>query len=138
MLHYIASTIHGKSEDISDICEDFDRALKYYSFPSVNGVALFSSGKNHTERMAIKYYIMEKPMKWKDGHKIKMLIYWDCGIDGDYTSHFESEVIPHLLEHFRNDSESISRLIESENLDNVQKSFENIDNLIVNNASKFK
>lgn len=138
LLHYIASTIHGKSEDISDICEDFDRALKYYSFPSVNGVALFSSGKNHTERMAIKYYIMEKPMKWKDGHKIKMLIYWDCGIDGDYTSHFESEVIPHLLEHFRNDSESISRLIESENLDNVQKSFENIDNLIVNNASKFK
>lgn len=138
MMQYIASTIHGKSEDVSDIREDFCNALNYYSFPSRNGVVLFSGCKNHTEHMVINSYIVKKPLKWRDGKKIRMLVYWDRGFDAKDASYFECEIVPHLLEMFRNDRESINRLIESKTLAEVQKVFEKMDDMVMSSASKFK
>lgn len=113
VLRKIEEIINESSGEEQDVYGDLERCCKFNSFVPVNNSVMITGAFNHTWSASVYFLILKKPVDWDGNSKVKVVIYWDRGMQAEEARLFENEWVPHAIDRFRRDPERMERFMRN-------------------------
>lgn len=121
LLEKIEETINESSGEEQDIYGDLERCRQYNSFVPVNNTVMITGAFNHTLSAGIYFLLLKKPVDWNGIAKVKVVIYWDRGMQEEEARLFENEWVPHVIDRFRRDPERMERFMKNPDIEMIKE-----------------